>query len=84
MPEPRRRLTFSDHVVRDRLARRGIKKRDIRQALNNVDTSYPGTRKKSGKNLIKEGLTNDGRRLCVVVKEQRPHIVVTAWWKDAD
>jgi hypothetical protein len=84
MPRKRRRLTYSDHVVLDRLARRSVKKRDIREALDNADTSYPGTRSKSGKNLVKEGLTNDGRRLCVVVKEQRQHIVVTAWWKDAE
>lgn len=78
----RRKLVFSDHVVLDRLQQRGITRKDIRTALENSDTSYPGSRPKRG-NLVKEGIAPNGRRLCVVVKEKRQHVVVSAWWKDA-
>lgn len=80
---PRSRIHFSDHVVEDRLRQRGITRADIRTALDNADTSYPGSRPKRG-NLVKEGVASDGRRLCVVVKERYEHVVVTAWWKDGE
>lgn len=75
----RRRLVFGDHVVKDRLKLRGITRGDIRTALDNADTRYPG----SGKgNEVREGIAADGRRLCVVVREKKPHVVVSAWWKE--
>ena len=78
MPLPRRKPYYSDHVVRDRLKERSITRKDIRCALENADTSYPG---KWRGNLVKEGFAPDGRRLVFVVKEKSQHVVVSAWWK---
>lgn len=64
------------------MQKRGITRRDVREAIKNADTTYPGSRPKRGNNLVKEGVAPNGRRLCVVVKESRQHIIVSAWWKD--
>ncbi len=77
----RRKLHYSDHFVEDRLKQRGISRKDVRSAMENADTSYPGSRPKRGNRVI-EGIAPNGRRLCVVVKEKHPHVIVSAWWKE--
>jgi hypothetical protein len=73
------RFKYSDHA-RDQMDRRAISEEDVEHVHGNADTTFPGSDRK-GHNLVKEGFAPDGRRLCVVVKKLRPHIIVSAYWR---
>lgn len=73
------RVVYSDHA-QEQMRRRGIDEEEVEFVLDNADTTFPGTDKKR-ENLVKEGIAPCGRRLCVVVKKLRQHIVVSAYWR---
>jgi hypothetical protein len=72
-----RRLIFSDHV-RERMERRNIAESEVQEALDSADTTFPGN---GPGNRVKIGTTASGRRLRVVVKDRRQHIIVSAYWE---
>ena len=74
----KRKLTYSGHA-REQMERRGITEDDVEEALESADTSYPGADKKR-ENLVKVGTCSNGRRLNVIVKKRKQHIVVTTYW----
>jgi Domain of unknown function (DUF4258) len=75
---PRRRLIFSRHALRE-MRERKISKREVRMAVNNHDTSYPGTHK-TRPTVVKTGTAPSGRRLRVVLDAEKERVVVTAYW----
>ena len=74
------RLRLSNHA-KLQMRRRGVAVEDLRSALANSHTSYPGTND-SGDTVVKVGTTSGGRDLCVVVRLQDHTYVVTAFWKE--
>jgi hypothetical protein len=74
----KRNLVYSSHA-KDQMKRRRITEDDVEEALTTADTTYPGTDKKR-ENVVKVGTCPNGMRLCVVVKQDRQHIIVTAYW----
>jgi hypothetical protein len=75
----RKPLVFSGHA-REQMHRRGITEADVEAAVENADITHPGSDKRR-ENLVKVGTAPDGRRLSVVVKKRRQHIVVSAYWR---
>jgi len=73
-------LYYTGHAV-EQMERRGIITDDVEAALESCDTTYPGTDRRR-ENLVKVGDALDDRRLCVVVKRERPFIVVTTYWAE--
>ena len=73
-----RRLIFSTHALEE-MQEREIKRRDVRTAVNNHDTTYPGTHK-TRPTVVKVGTAPDGRRLRVVLDAKKERVVVTAYW----
>lgn len=71
-------LYYTSHVA-EQLERRSILTEDVEAALETCDTTYPGSDRRR-ENEVRVGLSTDERRLCVVVKRERPFIVVTAYW----
>jgi len=63
------------------MRRRVITAQDIRAALTNQHTTYPGTNPK-GDTVVVVGTCSDGRDLCVVVPSEERTFVVTAYWKE--
>jgi uncharacterized protein DUF4258 len=73
-------LHYTSHAA-DAMERRGITTEDVEMALETCDTTFPGSDRRR-ENLVKVGTTSDGRRLFVVIKRERPFIVVTAYWEE--
>ncbi len=73
----RRKLFFSDHA-RDQMELRDVTESDVQEALESADTSFPGN---GPGNRVKIGTTLSGRRLKVVVKDRRQHIIVSTYWE---
>lgn len=71
-------LHFSGHAA-EQMERRDIDPDDVERALETCDTTYPGSDRQR-QNLVKVGTTSDDRRLHVVVKRERPFVVVTVFW----
>ena len=61
------------------MERRNVTPDEVEAALETCDTTFPGSDKKR-ENLVKVGTTPNGDRLWVVVKTERPFIVVSAYW----
>lgn len=62
------------------MERRRIEVDDVEAALETCDTTYPGSDRKR-ENLVKVGTARDDRRLHVVVKRDRPFVIVSAFWE---
>jgi hypothetical protein len=73
-------LHYTSHAA-EQMERRNILTEDVEAALDSCDTTFPGTDKRR-ENEVRLGLSTDERRLCVVVKRERPFIVVTAYWAE--
>lgn len=73
----RRKLVYSNHALEE-MGLRGISKEDVRVALENHDTSYPGMGRK--RTIHKIGTAPSGRRLNVILAEKPSNLVVTAYW----
>jgi hypothetical protein len=73
-------LIFTDHA-RLNMERRGIEEADVRRVWDNHDISYPGTNPKRD-TVVRVGTARNDRRLCVVVDEGKPRLIVTAYWGD--
>jgi hypothetical protein len=73
-----RRLIFTPHVL-DAMREREISKKSVRTAVDNHDTTYPGTHR-TRDTIVKVGTASDGRRLCVVVDAKKERVVVTSYW----
>jgi hypothetical protein len=76
-----RRIVFSAHAL-EVMHGRKISRRDVRTALDNHDTSYPGTHRTRA-TVVKVGTASGERRLCVVVDAKQERVVVTAYWAAA-
>ena len=74
------RITLSGHA-KQQMQRRSITSQDIRSALANHHTTYPGTNPK-GDTVVVVGTCPGGRDLCVVVSNDERTFVVTAYWKE--
>jgi hypothetical protein len=74
------RITFSAHA-KDQMQRRGITREDVRAALSSPHITYPGASTK-GDTVVSVGTALGGRELCVVVADDDPTFVVTAYWKE--
>jgi hypothetical protein len=59
--------------------RRGITPDDVEAALETCDTTFPGSDRRR-ENLVKVGTAVNGERLNVIVKAERPFIIVSAYW----
>jgi Domain of unknown function (DUF4258) len=70
---------FTKHALEEMKLRR-VTRRDVRAALDNHDTTYPGTHP-TRPTVVKIG-TARGKRLAVVVDETNLRRVVTSYWKD--
>jgi hypothetical protein len=70
-------LYYTSHAA-EQMERRGILTEDVESALETCDTTFPGSDKRR-ENEVRVGTACDGSRLCVVVKRERPFIVVTAY-----
>lgn len=68
------------HHAKDEMRVRKITQRDVRTALNNADTTYPGTHP-TLPTTVHVGTAGDGRRLCVVTSDRNPRLVVTSYWR---
>lgn len=73
------RLVFSEHATRA-MHRRQISVADVRAALENRHTTYPGTNPRAD-TLVVVGTVTNGRDLSVVVRVEQPSYVVTAFWR---
>ena len=73
------RPIITDHA-KSNMARRAVTEAHVREALAASDITYPGSNK-DRETMVKEGLCQDGRRLCVVVDKKKPRVVVTAYWR---
>jgi hypothetical protein len=73
-------LYYSGHAA-EQMERRSISAEDVEAALESCDTSFPGSDKRR-ENLVKVGTAANGERLWVVVKKERPFIIVSAYWGD--
>jgi len=73
-------LHYTSHAA-EQMDRRGIYPDDVEEALDLCDTTLPGNDRR-GENLVKIGPTSSGRRLWVIVKRERPFIIVSAYWGD--
>ncbi len=71
-------LYYTGHAA-EQMERRDIDPEDVEIALETCDTTYPGSDRRR-ENLVKVGTTRDDRRLHVVVKRERPFVVVSAFW----
>lgn len=71
-------LYYSFHAA-EQMQRRSITQEDIETALENCHTTMPGSDRRR-ENLVKIGPALNGQNLWVIVKRDRPHIVVTAYW----
>jgi hypothetical protein len=86
MPRPRGsadamlRISLSTHA-KQQMQRRSITVEEIRSALTNSHTTYPGTNLK-GDTVVVVGTCPGGRDLCVVVAEEDRSFVVTTYWKE--
>lgn len=76
----RNRPIFTTHALEE-MELRGVSKQHVRTALDNHDTTYPGTHK-TRETVVKVGTTADGRRLAVVVDKTKPRVVVTSYWRE--
>ena len=72
-------LHYTGHAV-EQMERRRVATDDVEAALEACDTTFPGSDPRR-ENLVKVGPV-DERRLFVVVKRERPFIVVSAYWGD--
>jgi Domain of unknown function (DUF4258) len=72
-------LHHTSHAA-EQMDRRRINPDDVEAALEACDTTFPGSDLRR-ENLVKVGPVDD-RRLFVVVKRERPFIVVSAYWGD--
>lgn len=70
-------LHYTGHAA-EQMHRRGIDPEDVEAALETCDTTFPGTDRRR-QNVVKVGTAGD-RRLWVVVKRERPFVVVSAYW----
>lgn len=75
----RRRPIFTKHA-KDEMRVRKITPRNVRTALDNADTTYPGTHR-TLPTTVHVGTADDGRRLCVVTSDRNPRLVVTSYWR---
>jgi uncharacterized protein DUF4258 len=71
-------LHFTGHAA-EQIERRGITPEDVEAAIETCDTTFPGSDRRR-ENLVMVGKAPNGERLNVVVKEERPFIIVTAYW----
>ena len=71
-------LYFTGHAA-EQMERRNISPDEVEAALETCDTTFPGSDKKR-ENVVKVGTAPNGQRLWVVVKSERPFIVVSAYW----
>ncbi|MGI8479657.1 MAG: DUF4258 domain-containing protein [Gaiellaceae bacterium] len=71
-------LYYTSHAA-EQMERRAIDPEDVEAAFETCDTTYPGSDRRR-ENLVKVGTTSDDRRLHVVVKRERPFVVVSAFW----
>ena len=78
MAVPSRRLIFTKHVLKG-MRLRGITRNDVRTAVKNHDTTYPGTHP-TRETIVKVGTTSNGRRLAVVLSLPKERVVVTSYW----
>lgn len=74
----KRVIFFSKHAL-DEMKERKITRRDVRTAVKNHDTSYPGTHK-TRPTVVKTGTAPDGRRLRVILDAEKERVVVTTYW----
>ena len=74
-------LHYTSHAA-EQMDRRSITPDDVEAALETCDTTFPGTDKRR-ENLVKIGTATNGDRLYVVVKRERPFMVVSAYWGGA-
>ncbi len=74
------RITLSSHA-KLQMKRRSITAEEIREALSNSHTTYPGTNRK-GDTVVVVGTSPGGRDLCVVVDQEDRTFIVTAYWKE--
>jgi hypothetical protein len=75
-------LYYTGHAA-EQMERRNISTDDVEAALDSCDTTFPGNDKRR-ENLVKVGTAPDGDRLWVVVKAERPFVVVSAYWGGED
>lgn len=71
-------LHYTGHVA-EQMERRGITTDDVEMALETCDTTFPGSDRRR-ENLVKVGTAPDGHRLWIVVKSERPFVIVSAYW----
>lgn len=73
-------LTYTTHT-RWQMKRRGIDELDVRMAWLGYHTEKPGTHL-TKPTVVRIGPAANGDDLCVVVDQETPSLVITAYWRN--
>jgi hypothetical protein len=71
------RLIYTPHAI-EAIEERGITRNELEAVWNHPQTSYPGNHRKRS-TMVRVGVGSAGERLCAVVDQTQPRVVVTAY-----